>query len=124
MAGVNGIADVLTIVLIAFFALVQRRSSHHTMAFLCCEENDGVQFFVHILESCIHYHVLFRMAQSSAWISSFHQFSGAGSAKNGWNSVPKEGQRRWRRMQADKKREKQAAARLIQTPNSIETAEE
>tara|TARA_B100000161_G_C33550657_1_gene415244 strand:- start:1008 stop:1859 length:852 start_codon:yes stop_codon:yes gene_type:complete len=35
-----------------------------------------------------------------------------------WDSVPKEGRRRWRRMQADKKREKQASARLIQLPNT------
>jgi len=46
------------------------------------------------------------------------------AAKWVWNSVPKEGQRRWRRMQADKKREKQAAARLIQAPNDGKTAEE
>ena len=41
-----------------------------------------------------------------------------------WNSVPKEGQRRWRRMQADKKREKQAAARLDEVPKDIGGAEE
>ena len=35
-----------------------------------------------------------------------------------WDSVPKEGRRRWRRMQADKKREKQASARLIEAPKS------
>jgi hypothetical protein len=34
-----------------------------------------------------------------------------------WDSVPKEGRRRWRRMQADKKREKQASARLIHRPD-------
>ena len=36
-----------------------------------------------------------------------------------WDSVPKEGRRRWRRMQADKRREKQASARLIQAPESV-----
>jgi hypothetical protein len=45
-----------------------------------------------------------------------------------WDSVPKEGRRRWRRMQADKRREKQASARLIHAPEpmsvSIKSSEE
>lgn len=36
-----------------------------------------------------------------------------------WDSVPKEGRRRWRRMQADKKREQLASSRLIQAPKSV-----
>ena len=39
-----------------------------------------------------------------------------------WDSVPKEGRRRWRRMQADKKREQQASSRLIQAPKQAQVA--
>ena len=45
-----------------------------------------------------------------------------------WDSVPKEGRRRWRRMQADKKREKLAATRVNHTlnpaSNKSQTSEE
>ena len=126
MAGVNGIADVLTIVLIAFLPLVQRPSSHHTMAFLCCEENDGVQFFVrhsgepHPLPCFISHGSIFLHGSSS-----FHQFSWCrNQQKNGCGILFQRRTTTLASYAGRQKEEKQAVQGLFRTPNSIETAEE
>ena len=36
-----------------------------------------------------------------------------------WDSVPKEGRRRWRRMQADKRREKMTPTRVDHAPSKV-----
>ena len=66
MAGVNGIADVLTIVLIAFFAPRAEAliTSYHGVLMLR-GKRWGAIFRATFWRARIHYHVLFRMAQSS-----------------------------------------------------------
>ena len=127
MAGVNGISDVLTIVLIAFFAPRAEAliTSYHGVLMLR-GKRWGAIFRATFWRAASITMFYFAWLNLLAWIFIIPPILLVqdSAEKWVWNSVPKEGQRRWRRMQADKKREKQAAARLIQTPINIETAEE
>ena len=120
--GVNGPLDVGSILLIGFFAPRAEAliTSYHGVLMLRGRRWGAIlrATFWRVASIILFYFAWINMI---AWIFIIPPILLVqdSAEKWVWDSVPKEGRRRWRRMQADKRREKQASARLIQAPESV-----
>lgn len=125
--GIDGFQDVLTILLIGFFApRVEAIITAFHGTLMLRGKRWGAIFRATFWRASSLTMFYFAWFSPLAWVFIIPPILLVqdSAEKWVWDSVPKEGRRRWRRMQADKKREKQVAARLIHEPNSLQTEEE
>ena len=119
-SGIAGPMDVLTILLIGFFApRVEAVITSYHGTLMLRGKRWGAIFRATFWRASSLTMLYFAWFNSLAWVFILPPILLVqdSAEKWVWDSVPKEGRRRWRRMQADKKREKQASARLIQRPD-------
>ena len=120
-SGITGPVDVLTILLIGFFAprIEAVIASYHGTLMLR-GKRWGAIFRATFWRASSLTMLYFAWFSPLAWVFILPPILLVQdyAEKWVWDSVPKDGRRRWRRMQADKKREKQASARLIQLPST------
>ena len=125
--GIDGLQDVLTVLLIGFFApRVEAIITAFHGTLMLRGKRWGAIFRATFWRASSLTMFYFAWFSPLAWVFIIPPILLVqdSTEKWVWDSVPKEGRRRWRRMQADKKREKQVAARLIHEPNSLQKEEE
>ncbi len=125
--GISGIQDVLSILLIGFFAprIEAIICSYHGTLMLR-GKRWGAIFRATFWRAASLTMLYFAWFDMLGWIFIIPPILLVQESveKWVWDSVPKEGRRRWRRMQADKKREKQASARLVRSPDPVQEEQE
>tara|TARA_B100002051_G_C16590936_1_gene562799 strand:+ start:166 stop:978 length:813 start_codon:yes stop_codon:yes gene_type:complete len=121
-SGIDGVADAATIVLIGFFApRVEAVITAFHGTLMLRGKRWGAIFRATFWRAASLTMFYFAWFSPLAWVFIIPPILLAqdSAEKWVWDSVPKEGRRRWRRMQADKRREKMAPTRVDHAPRSV-----